>query len=280
MLIGQDSDNIYFGLQDDGSNAKHGTIIFGDDWDDYFTIQANDPSGTCTELMRILANGNVGIGTNHPTAKLDIRGRIHLGYLHEDLSTINNYERAIHFYSKGANTDTPQMAHTGGRIYSTNVNADTYGFGQIGGWEGQALVLEAGCNWEDHGIEQAFRKWQLVLLGNGNVGIGISHPTHALSVNGAIRAKEVVVDTGWADDVFDPGYKLASLADIKEHISKQGRLPGVPSAAEIRTYGVSLGEAISMLLRKNEELTLHIIKQQEQMEKLEEAVRALRSSKE
>lgn len=105
--------------------------------------------------------------------------------------------------------------------------------------------------------------------GSGNIGIGTLSPTHKLAVNGAIRAKEVIVDTGWADDVFAPGYALMSLKQTEAHITKQGHLPGIPSAANVEAHGVSLGETQAALLRKVEELTLHIIAQEKRIEKLE-----------
>ena len=93
----------------------------------------------------------------------------------------------------------------------------------------------------------------------GKVGIGTSSPTHTLSVNGAVRAKEIIVDTSWADDVFAPDYRLASLAEVEQHIQAKGHLPAVPSAAEVAEKGISVGESQAMLLRKVEELTLHVI---------------------
>ena len=100
---------------------------------------------------------------------------------------------------------------------------------------------------------------QVVLDPAGNVGIGTATPSHKLAVNGAIRAKEIIVDTSWADDVFAPDYRLASLAEVEQHIQAKGYLPAVPSAAEVAEKGISVGESQALLLRKVEELTLHII---------------------
>ncbi|MBC7937935.1 MAG: hypothetical protein H7Y86_21520, partial [Rhizobacter sp.] len=44
---------------------------------------------------------------------------------------------------------------------------------------------------------------RVFILGNGNVGIGTDNPTYKLSVNGNVRSKEVVVESIWADYVFD-----------------------------------------------------------------------------
>ena len=51
---------------------------------------------------------------------------------------------------------------------------------------------------------------------------------YALVVNGAIRAKEIVIETGWADHVRDASYKLASLDEVGAHIAELGHHPGPP----------------------------------------------------
>jgi hypothetical protein len=94
---------------------------------------------------------------------------------------------------------------------------------------------------------------------DGKVGIGTTTPTHPLTVNGAIRAKEIIINTGWADDVFASDYRLAPLSEVEQHIKAKGHLPAVPSAAEVAEKGISVGESQAMLLRKVEELTLHVI---------------------
>ncbi|MDA0577236.1 MAG: hypothetical protein O3B24_03960, partial [Verrucomicrobia bacterium] len=114
---------------------------------------------------------------------------------------------------------------------------------------------------------------QLVVLANGNVGIGISNPTNALAVNGTIKAREIVVTlSGWPDYVFDAGYPLMTLADTEAYIAKHGHLPGMLSAAEVEAGGVPVGDMQSRLLRKVEELTLHVIQLQKENTLLREAL--------
>jgi hypothetical protein len=98
------------------------------------------------------------------------------------------------------------------------------------------------------------------ILNDGNVGIGTSNPTQKLSVNGTIRAKEVIVETtGWSDYVFAKDYDLRPLSEVEQHINQDGHLPGIPSAAEVSEKGIGLGEMQARLLAKIEELTLHQI---------------------
>lgn len=94
----------------------------------------------------------------------------------------------------------------------------------------------------------------------GNVGIGTATPSEKLSVNGNIRAKEVKVETvNWPDYVFQPNYELLKLSDVKAYIDQYHHLPDLPSAAQVEKDGISLGEINAKLLRKIEELTLHLI---------------------
>ena len=110
----------------------------------------------------------------------------------------------------------------------------------------------------------------------GNVGIGTSSTSYKLAVNGTIRAKEVVVDTGWSDYVFEDGYRLAPLNEVEARIKTDKHLPGIPSAAEVAEHGVSVGEMQSRLLAKVEELTLHLIAQEKQLTAQTAAIAELR----
>lgn len=105
----------------------------------------------------------------------------------------------------------------------------------------------------------------------GRVGIGTTTPREALSVNGNIRAHEIKVETAsWPDYVFQPDYALPTLSEVKAFINENGHLPDVPSASEVEREGVALGQMDGILLKKVEELTLYVIKLQEDNERLRE----------
>jgi hypothetical protein len=103
---------------------------------------------------------------------------------------------------------------------------------------------------------------------NGNIGLNTPSPDPAyrLSVNGKIRAKEIRVETGWADYVFDKGYELPSLIDVKNYIDQNHHLPEIPSEAEIAKEGLNLGEMNKLLMKKVEELTLYLIEKDKEDE--------------
>jgi hypothetical protein len=141
--------------------------------------------------------------------------------------------------------------------------------------DGTHSYLEA--NGDEDGLFIKSNTGQKVIFPTANVGIGTSNPTEKLSVNGKIRAKEVIVDTNWSDYVFAKNYKLASLAEVEQHIQTQGHLPGVPSAQEVADNGVSVGDMQAVLLAKIEELTLHVIKQEKRLDTQAAEIAALKA---
>lgn len=79
--------------------------------------------------------------------------------------------------------------------------------------------------------------------------------------------------TNFPDYVFDPSYKLRSLEETEKYVKENHHLPEVPSAAEIAKEGMSLNGMSKILLKKVEELTLHIIEQNKRIEALEKKLK-------
>jgi hypothetical protein len=193
--------------------------------------------------MFIHNNGNVGIGVDFPTfSKLEIR---------------------IAAEQRGWAVGTPTYnMHTflGGAGRSTNSE---------GCYLGTSGVVTGGAAAPLHFFTNA--QWaQMTLLPNGNVGIGTTNPTYKLAVNGNVRSKEVIVESDWADYVFDKNYTLLSLTETEQYIQQHQHLPGIPSATDIKNNGLMVGEVQAKMMAKIEELTLHIIRQQKQIDALQQ----------
>jgi hypothetical protein len=95
--------------------------------------------------------------------------------------------------------------------------------------------------------------------------------TYKLAVGGNIIAEKVRVklqSTGWPDYVFNTDYNLLTLGETEKFIQQHKHLPGVPSAAVIEKEGLDLGDGQAVLLKKIEELTLHMIDMNKKLEKL------------
>lgn len=107
---------------------------------------------------------------------------------------------------------------------------------------------------------------------SGNVGIGMDNPTQALCVKGTICSQESRVSlTGsacWPDYVFESNYQLMPLAQVDAYLKTNKHLPGIPSAKEVEQEGIELGKMNALLLQKIEEMTLHMIEMQKQIEEL------------
>lgn len=106
----------------------------------------------------------------------------------------------------------------------------------------------------------------------GKVGIGCVNDMNdfALAVQGGIVSSKVsVIDIdSWPDFVFGNNYKLMNLYELEQYIDTNQHLPEVPSAEEVSASGIDLGEMNALLLQKVEELTLHIIELQKQIDEL------------
>ncbi len=119
----------------------------------------------------------------------------------------------------------------------------------------------------------------LTIASNNNVGIGTTNPTYKLSVNGAIRAKEVRINTGWADYVFEKNYELMDLKEVEQFIRKNKHLPNIPPAAILIKEGVDVSDMQTRMMSKIEELTLYLIQANKSIEKLKQRINTLEMNK-
>ncbi len=84
--------------------------------------------------------------------------------------------------------------------------------------------------------------------------------TWTLVINGAALAKEIfVLDSTWADYVFDPSYKLLPLDDFGTYLRANHHLPEIPPAKEIAKTGIPVGKTEEALTRQMEEMARYIV---------------------
>ena len=79
----------------------------------------------------------------------------------------------------------------------------------------------------------------------------------------SVQAKQIAPDY-----VFAPDYPLMPLGELATYVSENRHLPDVPDAGTIATQGVDVAQMNLVLLRKVEELTLHLIALQQQVDSL------------
>ncbi|MFN6474578.1 MAG: hypothetical protein RMY36_033520, partial [Nostoc sp. SerVER01] len=100
----------------------------------------------------------------------------------------------------------------------------------------------------------------------GKVIVHIDGRTGDIAVEGALLQP--------ADFVFAANYNLATLDEVDTFIRKNGHLPGIQSGEQIKNNGINLAGFAMNLLQKLEELTLHLINQdniiREQQKRIEQ----------
>lgn len=194
--------------------------------------------------------GNAGIGTTSPTASLNI------------IKSYDHYQpKAISLFFQGT--------------WASATWATDFRFLDIASSEG-GKILQLNGSGMGIGYDPPVFESPDKLYVSGNVGIGTNAPTEKLSVKGKIRAQEIKVETAnWPDYVFAEDYTLSSLEEVEKHIKAKGHLPGIPSAGEVKTDGIALGEMNAKLLEKIEQLTLHLIEQNKRIISLQEQQKIL-----
>ena len=203
-------------------------------------------------------NGNVGIGTENPSGRLHIQtdSRNPVIIDNSGTGTVYGYTSFIGFNSKlvnGVVTEVNASSKNAGAL----IDAFSYESG-IGSSFLRFRVFDDNMN--ENG---------LMVIKNGNVGIGTDNPKTKLSVEGTIISSEIIVLTDiskYPDFVFSDNYKLRSLKELEKYIEENNHLPDIPKTNEV-IDGIVLGEMNIKLLQKVEELTLYTIEQQKQIDK-------------
>lgn len=107
---------------------------------------------------------------------------------------------------------------------------------------------------------------------SGKIGINTDNNTdnYALAVDGGIISTKVYIKevNQWPDHVFAEGHELLDLHELKEYLSQNKHLPGIPSEEEVIKNGYDLHEMQYLLLEKIEELTQYILLLQEEINDL------------
>ena len=227
--------------------------------------------GAPSSSLDVRANGDVGIGTAAAAEKV---------HVFENLDAIsmlvveNPHPGASAAGVLRARSDVAIVnfqAHGSGRTISR--------FGQtLGGWIemiqsfGNGFIIGTTVNKPlILGTNSANR---LHITDTGRVGIGTSAPASLLHVNGGdVRVSGgSFIDDGVTlnvpDYVFEPGYPLMPLAELRDFVAREKHLPNVPSAAEVKRDGLDVSRFQMRLLEKVEELTLYTLAQDGEIARL------------
>ncbi len=268
------------GFMIDYLDGGSGTTTFKQNrWGAHYYFKRNSDSGEKNQFY-LGGNNNVGsrldIYNDNNEVKVRVHSTSHSYFMGGDIGIgTTSPSRLLHV--NGSTTDVVsafESTDSGTQIALT----DNSGSLRLGTLSNGGFALSVGgdaSSTTGANVVEAMRVTSV-----GNVGIGTSIPGNKLEVNGTIRSQEVIVEaTGWPDYVFSPDYDLLTLAEIEAYIKAKGHLPEVPSAKEVEEEGQHLGEMQQLLLKKIEEMTLHLIDLKKENEALKERVEILENTK-
>lgn len=238
-----------------------------------WSVSANDDtnlfriySGNISRFAIDGATGNVGIGTNTPSEKLEVNGNL----------GIAGGEGEVYQLGPAKNSTTGLSVRS---VINPSVSENLFTV-ESSGATSRFGVTQANGAWIRNGLHVGAQYDSGMPAMNGNlivdakVGIGTMNPDEKLTVKGTIHAEEVKVDLSvpGPDYVFEEDYNLRSLKETETYIQANKHLPEVPSAKEMEVNGIQLGEMNMLLLKKIEELTLHLIEKDHQVSELQKQI--------
>ncbi|KQW99226.1 hypothetical protein [Flavobacterium sp. Root420] len=157
--------------------------------DNYITFNIISSSSMQKQALSINTEGNLGIGIDNATSKLEILGSSQAGY---EIGTLKLKSSSANQFMYFGYDDQ----FSAGYIQSVKPGTD----------QQNILIAPIG----------------------GNVGIGTKSPDSRLAVNGTIHSKEVKVDmNGWSDFVFKKDYNLPTLQEVEKYINEKGHLENI-----------------------------------------------------
>ncbi|MFN9179913.1 MAG: hypothetical protein ACK6A9_15750 [Dolichospermum sp.] len=197
ISILSDTDNLFIGLKDEGSNREDAVIAWGDDpQDDLRFIHV--PSGGAangTEIMRLKPSGNVGIGTETPSEKLEVSGNLKVTGIITGNINATNINSGVLDIARIANNslssdkiislsaDKITSGTISGNLSVTGaLNADSLVLGPT-----NASNLRLGYH-QDYSWIQSHGNKPLLINTSNNVGIGSTvNPIARLDISSASR---------------------------------------------------------------------------------------------
>lgn len=208
-------------------------------------------------------NGNVGIGTLTPSADLEIMDS-KIPHLRISLNKYTRLELGV---------------ASGNGYFATQATPGDAVINTLGA--SRNLIFNTA---DSPGKGEAFKfvaknKSLVTITDNASLGIGTHNPTanlHVigksvmegnLHVCGQIKTKEVKVEDGWCDYVFDESYQLPTLIEEAQFIEENGHLSNFESETTMNGE-IKLADVTKRQQETIEKLMLHVIEMDKEIRHL------------
>jgi hypothetical protein len=231
-----------------------------------------------TDAGNLIANYRLGVGVANPTEKFEVNGngivfgKVGIGSAapEADLHIKNGISNSFII----ENTQSPnkfkiEAANGVGRLISDGSVAIFFNSEQLN--SGSYFTIQKNASSWNGSNEELFK-----IYNNGNsyfkeslsIGTNAFHPDFRLQVCGGIKAKRVRVEESWCDYVFEDNYQLLPLNEVEKYYKTHKHLPDIPTSSEIEINGLDLGKLVALQMKKIEELTIHMVEMQKEIERL------------
>lgn len=212
----------------------------------------HEGGGSSAYALRLGFDGNVGIG-NEDALQIGKEGA------RLSVNTMNDQDDIAKFYSGNGHAMVRVIGN------SSSVNHDV-GIELSAGGTSSSCGSCANYTMVNNGNDFSIVRWHQDAPDGQSGAKGMLR----IKNDGTVEVKELkVFPLATPDYVFAEDYDMMPLDEVEQYVELNNHLPGIPSAKEIEdANGYELSKMTMKLLEKIEELTLHTIAQQKEINEL------------
>ena len=238
----------------------------------YGTVSANASDNSSSYGIRSYVNSNSTPGTVYG--------------IYSSVSSAGTANRYGIYSTVGVSSNT-WAGYFNGRVQIASGQDASYsndGYLQIGSKTGLNIVYD-----NNEILARNNGSAATLIMQNDGGAVSIGGGTAAgyiLTVDGKIMGEELKIQTSsaWPDYVFADDYNLKTIEEYEAAIKAENHLPGIPSAAEVESEGLMVGDMQKRQMEKIEELALYVIQLNKRLneveaenENLKEAINTLKN---
>jgi hypothetical protein len=244
-----------------GYNTSGLIFLSGDPTFSHAGVWGN--ASTTTSSVGVYANNSSTGSSNYGlVAKSLGSGTNNYGIWSTARNGTNNY--AGYFDGKVEIKGTDEILTIGGTDPYIQMKEGVNNIGYVRALDDDLLIATNSENETGSLILRANGINSMYINPSGNIVIGNStvlpKSGYKLSVDGKVVCEELLVQLSpWPDYVFNNDYKLKPLSEVESFIQENNHLPGIPTACDVETEGLNIGEMQKLMMEKIEELTLYLI---------------------